>query len=259
MHEPQEAVPSHSPNLATQILKQFHRLDNFVDLGNPVVLLLVVYLTKKILDTFNNVSNTLLESLWFSQKKDIEIICYLQLMRETLGCDRAVLGLIVNGERSVGNNYHLRKLVITHESCGFNIASAIKNREARFSLAVLTKENALYTEGKNWVTESITNENLDKSCRRYLDSIETHTIYTIKLQTKINDKQVDMGYLSFQWCSNPKIAFLDTEAIDFLLNSSTGRDSTFYCNRIITTVMSSSDRRNLFLGIGEQLRKLVGS
>jgi hypothetical protein len=225
---------------------------SYVDFSNPFIVLFLGYLGQQLVKKFNKISSSITESLFFSQEKDRQINNILQILRESLLCDRVVLGLIINGEKAIGEQYHLRKLVVTHENRAPNVSSAIKNKEHRFSLSVLTKEAGLYTEKKDWVLASI-EDKLDMACRRYLDSIETHTIFTLKMTTKVKGVVLDIGYLSFQWLNPPEFDLLRKDTLSNMLEDKFGKDLVFYQNQLINIILSGTDRRSFFSNLGKML------
>lgn len=219
-------------------------------IGNPAIAILGLYAIKKIKDWFFKRIESASQSLWFSEVKDNQINDLLLLLRESTECDRVVLGLIVNGESSLDQNYHIRKVVLTHESKGAGICSIRSLGQERFLATALGKEEQLYKD-RDFITKTVSDPTIEAPCRRYLDSINAIAIFTVKLYREDKNRKLTIGYLSFQWTNPNAVPIADMRDIENALLAKGKRDFTFHRNKIYEILSGSSDRRNLIKRISE--------
>jgi hypothetical protein len=213
---------------------------------NPVVVILVAFVAQKFYRWVNGKTERLKASLLFSQKKDQHIAVILQTLRESVRSDRVVLGLIVNGETAITNQYHIKSLIITHESLGAGIRSLNTDKRGKIPLSVMGKEEDLY-KTTNFVFAQI-NDDLDPNCRRYLDSIDCLQILTFKLVSTYKKEEITVGYLSFQWTK--KITMFLTEIdISQMLNAEGKRDFIYFKNHLTDIILSSKDTQKLLTNL----------
>ncbi|MEN9568217.1 MAG: hypothetical protein RLZZ69_3413 [Cyanobacteriota bacterium] len=219
-------------------------------IGNPAIAILALYLVKKGRDWIQKKVESASTSLWFSEVKDGQINDLLLLLRESVECDRVVLGLIVNGESSVDQRYHIRKVVLTHESRGAGIPSIRSLGQERFLATALDKEESLYGDG-DFIAKTYSDPTIEAPCRRYLDSINAIAIFTFKLYREESGKKLTIGYLSFQWTNPNSVPIADVTDIEDALLAKGRRDFTYYRNQIYQILSGTSDRRNLIEKITE--------
>jgi hypothetical protein len=232
-------------NTTIQLPPSLQPIQPFVTatVDNPMVALLIAYVSKQFIGWFNSKSEKIQASLFFSQQKDRQINTILQTLRETIRCDRVVLGLVVNGEMSIGQNYHVRSLVVTHESLGAGVASITKINKGKIAITALGLENELYTKGTESVKALISDKSIDPNCRRYMDSIDCLQIITFKLTATFKKAEIDIGYLSFQWLNKENIKMMSPDAFNEYLIADGKRDFIYFKNQLITIIMASKQKQ----------------
>jgi hypothetical protein len=213
---------------------------------NPVVVIALAFLGNKFWRWANDKTERIKAALFFSQRKDQHIALILQTLRESVRCDRVVLGLLVNGETSITAQYHIKSLIITHESLGAGIKSLNAEKRGKIPISAMSKENDLY-EKQDYAFAQITAE-LDPNCRRYLDSIDCLQILTFRLNTTYKKEIVALGYLSFQWTKKTTSCKTEQDISD-LLGADNKRDFLYFKNNLTDIILSSKDNQKMLLKI----------
>lgn len=215
------------------------------NLNDPFVVILFLYFCKKVKNWFSKKTVSLAQTLWISEDTDRKLSDYLTILRESIECDRIVLGLIVQGNEWGSLSYNIRELVIIQESCAVDVPMVRSFKHNRYIASALDKESKLYGD-KQYIHASVSQQGLDPSCRRYLDSINALYIWTYKLTKEQNGNSITIGYLSFQWTQKNSVPIADLQDLEDALLYKGKRDFTYYKNQINEILLSTFEKKNFF-------------
>jgi hypothetical protein len=174
--------------------------DGIITLSESItVILSLIILYKSFADKGKDV-------ITFISRERIEEQAYINsLLREFLGvtqCHRICIGIFHNGTKA--GSIHFRKMSIVYEALSHGVSS-IKNKVQSKSIIEFEDEILKYSDSE-FTRYSIEDSDIKPECRKHLDFIGVHTIYSRLLSIK----KGGYGIMQLQFIDKPDFEIFNT-------------------------------------------------